>query len=169
VTNKKKTEPKEGRDHLGRWLKRVSGNLKGPPRQMVRLEHGDFVRFKNETMLVDTPDGPVAMTREAAILHRLYQSAMKGSVHAQIFLTRRIDKHYMDKVGIYVEFHRIWSEIKRQNRMPTDEEWDLISGAMDHLDPVRRYKDGPQMVHASQFRRGKRKPKIKRPRGNPDD
>lgn len=169
MTIQRKHGPKEGRDHLGRWRKGYSGNLKGPPRKEARVEHGDIELFKNESMLVDTKDGPVLMTREAAILHRLYQSAMKGSVHAQIFLSRRFDKHYMDKAGVFVELHLMMNKIRERDRKPTELEWAFIEGALDQLDPIRRYKDGPQMVPVSQFRRSKRKRKIKGPPGNPDD
>jgi hypothetical protein len=167
VTDQKKTEPKKTRDHLGRWL--VCGNPKGRPPDTARIDHGDLLTFKNESTVVNTPDGKVLMTREAAILHRLYQSAMKGNVHAQIFLTRRFEKYYRDKDGVAVELRRMMSEIKKEKRLPTDYEWALIEGAMNDLDPIRRLKDGPQTVPVSQFRRGKRKPKIRRPRGNPDD
>jgi hypothetical protein len=169
VTDQKKTESKRTRDPLGRWLKKVSGNPKGRPPDMARVDHGDLLTFKNEVRLVNTRDGKILMTREAAVLHRLYEAAMKGNVHAQIFLTRRFEKYYRDTAGIAVELRRIVSDIRKQKRPPTDYEAALLEGAMDALDPSRRLKDGPQMVHAGQFRPGKRKPKITRPRGNPDD
>src|SRR5262245_40283352 len=81
------------RDSHGRWLKGVSGNPNGRHQKYAKIDSDDLQRFKNTVLEVNTPDGRKVMTREAAIQHRLYQSAMQGNVYAQIYLARRFEKH----------------------------------------------------------------------------
>src|SRR5574338_872349 len=129
-------EKKPKRDLHGRWVKGVSGNPNGRPHKYARVDTGDLDKFFGTTIEVKNPDGRMTiMTREAAILHRLYQSAMKGNVHAQIFLSRRFDKHYMDKAGVFLEFHLMMNKIRERDRKPTELEWAFIEGALDQLDP----------------------------------
>jgi hypothetical protein len=143
----------KSRDRQGRWVKGVSGNRKGRPPKLARLDHGDLQTFKNTAMEVNTPDGLVLMTREAAVLHRLYQAAMKGNVHAQIFLSRRFEKHAESKAAVAAELHRIISKIKEGKRAPTDYEMALIEAALMHLGARPWPEEEPPKVRLSRTRR----------------
>lgn len=150
---------KKTRDRLGRWVKGVSGNTRGRPSKFARIDHGDFQSFKNSLIEVNTPDGTVMMTREAAVLHRLYQSAMKGNVHAQIHLSRRFDRYYEGKGVIAAEVQRIISEIKQTGRRPTEYEKALIEGARRHLGEIPwPEEEAPKMpLRRTRHRKPKRK------------
>lgn len=147
----------ESRDRQGRWVKGVSGNRKGRPPKLARLDHGDLQTFKNTAIEVNTPDGSVLMTREAAILHRLYQAAMKGNVHAQIFLSRRFEKHYEHKATIAAELYRLIRDVTEGKRELTDYESALIEGALRHLGARPWPEEEPPKVSLRRTRR--RKPK----------
>ena len=149
---------KKTRDALGRWLTGVSGNPKGRPEKFARVDHGDLQTFKNSLIEVNTPDGPVMMTREAAVLHRLYQSAMKGNVHAQIFLSRRFEKHHESKAVIAAEVARIIADIKQTKRKPSDYELALLEGAEMHLGEIPWPEEEPPKISLRKSRR--RKPKA---------
>jgi len=151
---------KKTRDALGRWLKGVSGNPKGRPEKFARVDHGDLQTFKNSLIEVNTPDGPVMMTREAAVLHRLYQSAMKGNVHAQIFLSRRFEKHHEGKAVIAAEALRLWDEIKRANRKPTEDEMALFHGVRMHLGEIPWPEEEAPKISLRKSRRRKPQPPV---------
>jgi len=148
---------KKIRDARGRWPKGVSGNAKGRPEKVARVDHGDLQTFKNTLIEVNTPDGPVMMTREAAILHRLYQAAMKGNVHALIHMSRRFDRHYESKAVIAAEATRIIAEIKQAKRKPTDYELAVLEGARMHLGEIPWPEVEPPKISLRKTRR--RKPK----------
>ena len=107
------------------------------------------------------PYGKVMMTRDGAILHRLYQSAMKGNVHAQIYLARRFEQHNDRMSRITAEaslaVSEIISEMKEAKRAPTDYERALIDKAKVHLDPMLRH--GLKTEKPASRRRSRRKPK----------
>jgi len=113
---------KSSRDRHGRWAKGVSGNPKGRPKKYSKIDHGDFARFMNTIREVNTPEGRIMMTREAAIQHRLYQSAMQGNVHAQIFLSRQLEQSKRDKADIITGYDRLVFRLKEEMRGPTESE-----------------------------------------------
>jgi hypothetical protein len=77
----------------------------------------------NTILDVPTPDGrKKVMTREAAIQHRLYQSAMQDNVHAQIFLARRFEKYNEGVAKMSAKFDDLVSRLREENRQPTLEE-----------------------------------------------
>jgi hypothetical protein len=113
-------DAKSSRDSHGRWVKGVSGNPKGRPDKYANIDHGEIEKFMNFVLDVPTPDGrKKVMTREAAIQHRLYQSAMKGNVHAQIFLARRFEKIAHGKGDAFARSAALVSRLKEENREPT--------------------------------------------------
>src|SRR3546814_4394557 len=110
-----------------------SSDLNGRPHKYARIDTGNVQRFMNTTIEVTTPDGRVTMmTREGAILHRLYQSAMKGNVHAQIFLARRFEKHTESRMALALELKRIVSNLRESNRAPTEYEAMLLERSEEH-------------------------------------
>ena len=80
------------RDSLGRWTKGSTGNPNGRPRKWSRIENGSLEPFINSVIEVQTADGPKMMTRDGILLNRLFQSALQGNVHAQIYLDKKFEK-----------------------------------------------------------------------------
>ena len=126
------------RDAQGRWVKGVSGNPKGRPGKFDNMDFGDLERFKNTILEVDTPHGRVMMTREAAIQERLYASAMKGNVHAQIHLSRKFEKSMEDKAAIDGRLRDLVLDIRVKKREPTADEALWIQTAREVLHMVPR-------------------------------
>jgi hypothetical protein len=153
---------KRERDLQGRWVKGVSGNPKGRPPKFLRIDAGDLETFMNTIREVSTPDGEVMMTREAAIQHRLYQSAMQGNVHAQIFLARRFEKYYERKAHISNGLQDLFFNLKETGRHPTEQEQLWMYAARVFLRDLPR-EDGPPPMFRKPGRRRKRK------RGTPVD
>jgi hypothetical protein len=131
----------EERTPQGHWRKGVSGNPKGRPTNISKVDFGDWLAFKNTYLKVDTLHGRRFLTREAAIQERLYASAMKGNVHAQIFLMKRFEQDRETRAGLEVKFKNLREEIKRQTTPTTDEQIELLAeGAM-----VLGYVERPDM------------------------
>ncbi len=134
----------------------MSGNPKGRPHKYAKVDTGQIEPFMNMALEVNTPDGPVVMTREAAVLHRLYQSAMKGNVHAQIALSRRFEKHEERKAIIGAELHRMIRDVREGRLELTDEVAAIMTGANARL-------EGPQATE-EEMRAARRRVSRKRQR-----
>jgi uncharacterized protein DUF5681 len=111
------------RDSQGRWMKGVSGNPKGRPHKYAKVDFGDLLHFKNTVLAVNTSDGRVMMTREAAVQLRLYQSAIQGNVHAQIFLARRFQRYRQDEGEILEKYLRLLAELRERKPTQSEERW----------------------------------------------
>ena len=114
------------RDARGRWIKGASGNPKGRPEKYSNVNFGDFLRFKNTVLEVDTPLGRKVLTREAAVQERLYASAMKGNVHAQIFLMRQFEKFKENETELQDRYDRVLDVIRKQEGEPTEEQAKML-------------------------------------------
>jgi hypothetical protein len=115
------------RDAHGRYLKGTTGNPKGRPTKLSKVDFGDFLRFKNSILEIDTAAGKKILTREAAIQERLYASAMKGNVQAQIFLSRKFEQYKENEAEIEARFHGLRESIKRRGTPATEAEMEMIS------------------------------------------
>ena len=122
-------DAKRVRDLQGRWVKGVSGNQNGRPHKYAKVDFGDLLLFKNTVREVSTPEGKVMMTREAAVQHRLYQSAMQGNVYAQVFLARRFESYEKSRIqgqaDILAKVLRLLNEVQETGREFTrgEERW----------------------------------------------
>jgi hypothetical protein len=128
----------EERTPRGHWRKGVSGNPKGRPTKLSKVDFGDWLRFKNTILDVDTPHGRKTLTREAAIQERLYASAMKGNVHAQIFLMKKFEADRETRADLEAKFKNLREEIKRQTTPTTAEQMALLAEAAEVLGYVER-------------------------------
>ena len=128
----------EERTPQGHWRKGVSGNPKGRPTKLSKVDFGDWDRFKYTILDVDTPHGRKTLTREAAIQERLYASAMKGNVHAQIFLMKRFEADRESKADLEHKFKNLREELKNQKTPPTDEQMEFLAQGAVVLGYVER-------------------------------
>src|SRR5262249_47445035 len=111
------------RDSQGHWIKGSSGNPKGRPHKYAKADFGDLLRFKNTVLEVNTPEGKVIMSREAAVQLRLYQSAMQGNVHAQIFLARRFHRDRQDQGETLEKYLRLLAEWRQRELTESEQQW----------------------------------------------
>ena len=128
---------KSSRDSHARWVKGVSGNPKGRPKKYSKIDMGQLDRFMHTVLEVNTAEGRTVMTREAAIQYRLYQSAMQGNVHAQIFLARRFEKFNETNQKNLAKVIDLLNQLKQEKRGMTLEESTFLAAAQKsmHAEP----------------------------------
>lgn len=128
-----------GRDRNGRWTKGHCPNPKGRPRKKPPISQSDVYHFKQTEIEANIGGTPMAITRHALLLHKMFEQALKGSVTAQrklfdrfeqsddtiteaqfhlSFLGRKIVEHH-DKTGkideaLYDEYSRLYEMLHRR-------------------------------------------------------
>jgi len=112
------------RDARGRFLKGTTGNPKGRPPKISLIESSDFELFRGTMVEIDNPRGgrKKILTREGAIQERLYASAMKGNVQAQIFLSRKFQEAKEALAESQARLRQIENRLNTEGYKPTDEE-----------------------------------------------
>lgn len=90
MSDRRKTT-KPARDARGRFL--GCGNLRGRPRKvnLTGVDASPYI-FANSKLELNLNGENVTMTRQEALLNRLYQQAMKGDVRAIIHLDRKFEE-----------------------------------------------------------------------------
>ena len=83
------------RDAGGRWLKGHCPNPKGRPRKWAQSDYnpGDLRDFGNTLIEVNVSGQRTLMDRRAALLHKMYEIAMKGNVSMQRFLYQEFGRN----------------------------------------------------------------------------
>ncbi len=83
------------RDANGRWLKGHCPNPRGRPRKSPKenLDLSDLRIFGNTMIDVVANGEKEMMDRRAALLHKMYESALKGRVSMQRFLYQEFEKN----------------------------------------------------------------------------
>lgn len=84
------------RDSQGRWQKGTSGNPNGRPKryQPIYKDENPF-DFARKLIAVTQNGETEWVTREAALMRKLFEQAMRGGVLAMRTLFKRIDDHNM--------------------------------------------------------------------------
>lgn len=90
MSNRRKTT-KPARDARGRFLE--SGNLDGRPEKinLTGVDASPYV-FANSNLELNLNGESVTMTRQEALINKLYQQAMKGDVRAIIYLDKKFNE-----------------------------------------------------------------------------
>lgn len=84
-----------GRDARGRWRKGHCPNPKGRPRKKKapNYDPSDFHHFMNTQVELMVNGKPQLMDRKAAVLSKMFESAMKGRVSQQRYLMGLFEKN----------------------------------------------------------------------------
>lgn len=82
------------RDAKGRWLKGHCPNSKGRPRKKAQTNYdpGDIRLFSRAEILVMAGGQSQIMDRRAALLHKMFEEAMRGKVTTQRFLLKEFER-----------------------------------------------------------------------------
>ena len=91
---RKKKDNRPTRDARGRWMKGHCPNPKGRPKKKAQpyYDPGDVRLFSRAEISVVAGGQTQIMERRAALLHKLYEDAMKGKVTAQRLLLNEFEK-----------------------------------------------------------------------------
>ncbi len=86
---------KPNRDASGRWRPGYCPNLKGRPRKKPKtiIHEADIQIFGNSLVDVVSNGQKVSMVRRSALLNKMFESAMKGSVTQQRFLYHEFERN----------------------------------------------------------------------------
>ena len=108
-----KTERQPRRDARGRWVSGHSGNRKGRPKKK-RPEpvpyQGDIRWFANLMIEVASNGEMQSMDRHTALLHKMYERAMKGSVTMQRFLYKEFKRNSERLATLRVHYEKLQIE-----------------------------------------------------------
>jgi len=128
------------RDALGRWTKGSTGNPNGRPRKWSRIENGSLEPFINSVIEVQTADGPKMMTRDGILLNRLFQSALQGNVHAQIYLDKKFEKFADNRANLHATLMDYYAfKMENPDYEFTAHQRNLMTGAEERLFGVRDF------------------------------
>lgn len=144
------------RDKHGRWLPGFCGNINGRPRNKPRLSEADLFVFGNTLTTVKVSGESVEMTQREANLKKLYESAMKGSVRAQIHLEKdfqRLDQERAEGHALLDSLERKYLIEGKGERIPREIEIQMMA--------LRRIlgRDEATAIEIARAKRRRKKPK----------
>jgi len=148
---------KRKRDERGRWLPGFCGNINGRPRKKPRRCEADLFVFGSTLTTVKMNGESVEMTQREANMKKLYESAMKGSVRAQIHLEKEFQRLDQERA----EGHVLLDSLERKyliegnggEGMPREIELQMIA--------LRRIlnRDEASAIEIARAKRRRKKPK----------
>ena len=81
----------DGRDKKGRWVN-VSGNPSGRPKNIPDLDLADIRNFSMKTINIKIGGEKQIVTHHEALVHALFQTAMKGRISALRYLLEKFEQ-----------------------------------------------------------------------------
>ncbi len=94
----------DGRDAKGRWTKGTSGNLNGAPQKIPDLDMADLLNFSMKTIKIKIGGEEQLVTHHEALVHALYQTAMKGRISAQRYLLEKFEAANLSYEYIWMRY-----------------------------------------------------------------
>lgn len=88
---RKRRDRGDGRDENGRFIGR-SGNPSGRPKKVPDLDMSDIRNFSLKTMDIKIGGEELEMTHHEALIHSIFQSALKGRISAQRLLLDKFEE-----------------------------------------------------------------------------
>ena len=121
------TPAKPTRDARGRWLKGQCPNPKGRPRKKPQkdLDLADIRTFANMLIEVRANGQTKLMDRRTALLHKMFEDAMKGKVSMQKFLYQELQKNEELLAEFRVRYERLMIDWIIRNPRYKDPEYEL--------------------------------------------
>ena len=100
------------RDANGRWQKGHCPNPKGRPRKQVMEDYNpsDLRDFSTTMIEVISGGQKVKMDRRAALLHKIYESAMKGKVSMLRFLFKEFERNTEQLAIMRIRYDELMTE-----------------------------------------------------------
>ncbi len=93
----------DGRDKRGRWVN-VSGNPDGRPKKIPDLDLADIRNFSKKTIKIRIGGEEQELTHHEALVHALFQSAMKGRITAQRLLLEKFEQAELSYAYIWMRY-----------------------------------------------------------------
>ena len=105
-------EEKNSRDNRGRWRKGHCPNPKGRPRKnrSSTYDPSDIRHFMNSQVELMVGGEPRHLDRKAALMSKIFESAMKGRVSQQRFLYGIFEKSEAQLSELRQQYHALVSE-----------------------------------------------------------
>ena len=127
------------RDAKGRWRKGHCPNPKGRPRKPPRedLDLSDLEVFGNTLIDVVSSGEKVTMLRRAALLHKIFESAMKGKVSQQRFLYKEFENNSRRLAAIRNDYERLVIKWIIDNPKFKDPDFEIPFGVDLHIKQLR--------------------------------
>lgn len=119
--DKPNSQPRTGadptRDEQGRWLPGHCPNPKGRPRRAdkVDVDRADISRFMNTEVEIRVGGKLVSMTRQEALLHKMFEGAMKDKVSNQKFFYEVFQQREKDIAELQADYERLIIEWITEN------------------------------------------------------
>ena len=100
------------RDARGRWLKGHCPNPKGRPRKSAQSDYdpGDLRVFGNTLIEVTANGQRELMDRRAALINKMFQSAMTGKVSMQRFLYKEFERNDERLAAAQFRYEKLMTE-----------------------------------------------------------
>ena len=127
------------RDAKGRWRKGYCPNPKGRPKKR-RANHFDLCDLDVfGSTLIDVVSGgeKVTMIRRAALLHKMFESAMKGKVSQQRFLYKEFENNSRRLAAIRNDYERLVIEWIIDNPNFKDPDFEMPFAVELHINQLQ--------------------------------
>jgi Family of unknown function (DUF5681) len=141
----------DGRDKNGRWVN-VSGNPSGRPKKIPDLDMADILNFSMKTIKIKIGGEEQVVTHHEALVHALYQNAMKGRIPAQRYLLEKFEQAALTHEFIWARYEEyadalatdpdsVPDDVKRLMRM-IEASADRPRSSVRRTTPPKRKKKG---------------------------
>ncbi len=142
---------KPARDGQGRWQKGFFPNPTGRPRKQAEISDADVNHFRNGIQIVTINGEQRRLTRHEALLHAMYDRAMKGSV----LIMRKLFDRFKQSETTMTEAHSLLRDLKDEfleKHRKTEVFDEKLHREIDQLS---------EMVHGGHKPKPRRKPRLK--------
>ncbi|MFT5488786.1 MAG: hypothetical protein ACI9JL_004521 [Paracoccaceae bacterium] len=110
----------DGRDKHGRWVN-TSGNPSGRPRKVQDLDLADTLNFSKKTINIKIGGEEMEVTHHEAVVHALFQTAMKGRISAQRLLLEKFEQAALSHEYIWMRYQECAEELKNNPDFVSDD------------------------------------------------
>lgn len=142
---------KPARDAHGRWQKGYCPNPAGRPRKKPEISDADVNHFRNGIQIVTINGEQRRLTRHEALLHAMYDKAMKGSV----LVMRKLFDRFEQSEATITEAHALLRELKDEF-LEKHRKTEVFDEKLH-----REIEEFSDMLHGGHKPKPRRKPRLK--------